>query len=250
MGKVFRRRVVFAALVAACGGALLMRERLFPRLPRRPAPRDIAEIRKRVTPGLADAFERAGLRLGAPVFMRIFKEERMLELWVQAGTAFRLFRSYPICNYSGDLGPKLREGDRQSPEGFYFVGASAMNPNSSYHLSFNLGFPNAYDREQGRTGSYLMVHGDCLSIGCYAMTDPAIEEIYLAAEAALAAGQPFFRVHAFPFRMTAARMRAAEDVRWEAFWANLKTGYDAFEDGHVPPDVRVRDGIYHFVENT
>lgn len=184
--------------------------------------------------------------LGDPVFMRIFKEEAELEVWMQKGDAFELFKTYPICNFSGDLGPKLREGDRQSPEGFYFVGKSALNPNSSYHLSFNLGFPNTYDRAQNRTGSYLMVHGDCLSIGCYAMTDAGIEEIYGLGEAALNAGQPFFRVHAFPFRMTDARMAEARGNQWYPFWQNLKQGYDAFENGHVPPDVTVENKIYVF----
>ena len=187
-----------------------------------------------------------GFAMGDPVFMRIFKEEAVLEVWMQKGDAFGLFKTYPICNYSGNLGPKLREGDRQSPEGFYFVGKSALNPNSSYHLSFNLGFPDAYDHARDRTGSYLMVHGDCLSIGCYAMTDAGIEEIYGLGEAALNAGQSFFRVHAFPFRMTDARMAQAVEDRWYPFWRNLKQGYDAFEAGFVPPDVTVENGYYVF----
>jgi len=187
-----------------------------------------------------------GFAMGQPVFMRIFKEEAELEVWLQKGDGFELFKTYPICNYSGDLGPKLQEGDRQSPEGFYFVDRSALNPNSSYHLSFNLGFPNAYDRAKDRTGSYLMVHGDCLSIGCYAMTDVGIEEIYGLGEAALNAGQPYFRVHAFPFRMTDARMKRAVGDRWYGFWQNLKQGFDEFEMGHVPPDVTVVDGTYVF----
>jgi murein L,D-transpeptidase YafK len=184
--------------------------------------------------------------MGQPVFMRIFKEEAELEVWMKNGDQFALFKTYPICNYSGDLGPKLREGDRQSPEGFYFVGKSALNPNSSYHLSCNLGFPNADDRAKDRTGSYLMVHGDCRSIGCYAMTDAGIEEIYGLGEAALDAGQPFFRVHAFPFRMTDARMARAIADRWYPFWRNLKQGYDAFEERFVPPDVTVNGGKYAF----
>lgn len=187
-----------------------------------------------------------GFAMGQPVFMRIFKEEAELEVWMQKGERFALFKTYPICNYSGELGPKLREGDRQSPEGFYFVSKSALNPNSSYHLSFNLGYPNAYDRAKDRTGSYLMVHGDCLSIGCYAMTDAGIEEIYGLGEAALNAGQPFFRVHAFPFRMTDARMTLATEDRWYPFWRNLKQGYDAFELALLPPDVSVLDGRYVF----
>lgn len=187
-----------------------------------------------------------GFAMGDPVFMRIFKEEAELEVWMQKGDGFRLFKTYPICNYSGELGPKLREGDRQSPEGFYHVSKAALNPNSNYHLSFNLGFPNAYDRERNRTGSYLMVHGDCLSIGCYAMTDAGIEEIYGLGEAALNAGQPFFRVHAFPFRMTNERMADTVKNRWYPFWRNLKQGYDEFEVSHVPPDTTVQDGIYIF----
>lgn len=214
--------------------------------PLRPQIRDIAEIRARMAPRLAREMVEAGLRFGAPVFMRIFKEEAELELWVQGEERFELFRTYPICNYSGALGPKLKEGDRQSPEGFYYVGKGALNPNSNYHLSFNLGFPNAYDRAQGYTGSYLMVHGDCLSIGCYAMTDAAIEEIYVAAEAALESGQPFFRVHAFPFRMEAARLARARGHRWYGFWENLKLGYDAFETAKLPPDVTAKDGRYMF----
>ena len=205
---------------------------------------DITEIRARLAPILLASLADQGLTLGAPVFMRIFKEERVFELWLQSGDTFQLYKTYEICNFSGDLGPKLQEGDRQSPEGFYFVGKSSLNPNSSYHLSFNLGFPNAYDRAQGRTGSYLMVHGDCVSIGCYAMTDPAIEEIYVIAEAALQAGQPFFRVHAFPFRMTPDRLAREKSNPWHAFWTNMKAGNDAFERDLIPPDILVTNGRY------
>ncbi|WP_208351443.1 L,D-transpeptidase family protein [Pseudaestuariivita rosea] len=212
----------------------------------RPPPRDINEIRARLTPDLQSSFADRDLRFGAPIFIRIFKEERELELWVDQGDTFVLFRTYPICTYSGTLGPKLQEGDLQSPEGFYLVPPSSMNPNSSYHLSFNLGFPNAYDRAADRTGSFLMVHGDCVSVGCYAMTDPVIEEIYVIAEAALNAGQPFFRVHAFPFRMTDQRMKLAHGHMWEDFWLNLKQGYDLFENTKRPPDVEVEDGRYVF----
>ena len=211
----------------------------------RPA-EDIAQIRARLTPVLQASLADQGLELGAPVFMRIFKEERVLELWLQSGETYQLFKTYEICNFSGDLGPKLQEGDRQSPEGFYYVAKSSLNPNSSYHLSFNLGFPNASDRAQGRTGSFLMVHGDCVSIGCYAMTDAGIEEIYVIAEAALQAGQPFFRVHAFPFRMTPERIAAEKGNPWYAFWRNLKAGHDAFERDLIPPSVTVTEGRYRF----
>ena len=206
--------------------------------------RDITEVRAAVTAPLTHAMHKKGLEFGAPVFLRIFKEEAELELWVQAGDTFRLFKTYPICNHSGDLGPKLREGDRQSPEGFYKVGLGALNPNSSYHLSFNLGFPNAYDRANGRTGSYLMVHGDCLSIGCYAMTDPAIEEIYVLVEAALNQGQGSFDVHAFPFRMSADRMAQAQGHRWYDYWADMQPVFEAFETTRQVPQVALDDSRY------
>lgn len=187
--------------------------------------------------------------LGRPIFIRIFKEEEELEVWTQpkGKERFELWKTYPICAYSGGLGPKLKEGDMRSPEGFYFVPPSAMNPKSSYHLSFNLGYPNAYDRAHGRTGSFLMVHGKCVSIGCYAMTDPFIEEIYALADAAhKRAEQAFFRVHVFPFRMTEANMARHADSKWADFWTNLKEGHDHFEATGQPPNVEVSNKRYVF----
>ena len=200
----------------------------------------------RAVEALGESLDAKGLTAGQPAFMRIFKEERVLELWLRAGEEFALFGTWPICAASGDLGPKLREGDGQSPEGFYFVTIDSLNPNSRFHLSFNLGFPNAYDRAHDRTGSFLMVHGDCVSIGCYAMTDGGIEEIYGLAEAALQSGQRFFRVHIFPFRMTDENMMRYADSPWAEFWANLKEGYDLFEATRRPPNVTVRDRRYIF----
>ncbi len=205
----------------------------------------------RVRPALETALEDQGLALGDPVFLRIFKEENELEAWVRDEAdeegRFQLFRTWEICTWSGKLGPKEQQGDGQAPEGFYYVPPAAMNPHSSYHLSFNLGYPNAYDRHHGRTGDYLMVHGNCVSVGCYAMTDPRIEEIYTLLSAALKNGQPFVRVHCFPFRMTEERMQAAASSEWIAFWENLKEGYDYFEDQRTPPDVTVStDGKYQF----
>lgn len=203
---------------------------------------------ERVTPALKRDLAAAGLRLGDPVFLRILKEERELECWIrQPGKAtFQHFRTYRIAAMSGALGPKLREGDRQAPEGFYYVPPSRMNPNSRFHLSFNLGYPNAYDRAHGRTGSALMVHGNRVSIGCFAMTDAKIEEIYTLCDAALRQGQPFFRVHAFPFRMTKERMARVRGHRWEPFWRNLKEGYDRFERDRIPPNVTVSEKRYRF----
>ena len=195
---------------------------------------------------LAAALSEKGLELGSPIFIRIFKQESELEVWVEQGERFRLFRTYPICTWSGKLGPKLKQGDGQAPEGFYFVTPGRMNPRSRYHLSFNLGYPNAYDRAHGRTGDFLMVHGDCVSIGCYAMTDPVIEEIWTLAMAAFDGGQPYFRVHAFPFRMGDAALAGQREHRWYPFWQNLKTGYDWFERQGTPPDVTVEGRSYRF----
>ena len=207
--------------------------------------RDSRLIRRPPNPTLQDRLEARGFRFGAPAFIRIFKKEEVLEVWLQKDNGeYALFLDYPICIYSGELGPKTREGDKQSPEGFYTVGREAMNPNSQYHLSFNLGYPNAYDRAHGYSGSLLMVHGKCVSIGCYAMGDRQIEEIYTLVGAALQRGQPFVRVHAFPFRMTDANLAAYSEHRWYDFWRMLKPGYDYFERYHQPPEIDVIGGQY------
>jgi murein L,D-transpeptidase YafK len=180
-----------------------------------------------------------GMKLDTPIFVRIFKEESEFEVWKLKDGHFQHFRTYPICAWSGELGPKVQQGDRQAPEGFYTVGRSQMNPHSLYHLAFNIGFPNAFDHANGFTGSALMVHGDCKSAGCYAMTDAYIEEIYILAREAFNAGQSRFHVQAFPFRMTAANMQRHRDNRWFPFWVKLKEGYDAFEGSGKPPVVKV-----------
>ncbi len=189
-----------------------------------------------------------GLSFGSPVYIRIFKEESQLEVWIQKGASFELFRAYPVCTWGqGTLGPKQKQGDGQAPEGFYFVKPGKLNPVSSYHLAFNLGYPNAYDRAHKRTGDFLMVHGNCVSIGCYAMTNEKIEEIYALIDAALRGGQSLFRTHIFPFKMTSQNMQKHKDSEWLEFWQNLKEGYDAFENnGHTPPNVEVKDGRYIF----
>lgn len=189
----------------------------------------------------------AGFGLGDPAHIRIFKQEKRLELWMQKPDGrYALFRGYDICKFSGGLGPKLREGDRQSPEGFYRVAKSQLNPNSRHHLSFNLGFPNAYDRQLGRTGSALMVHGGCTSIGCYAITDEKVDEVYAVVEAALGSGQDAIDVHAFPFRMTALAMASEASNPWLGYWRNLKQGFDLFERDRTPPAVGTCRGEYAF----
>lgn len=194
-----------------------------------------------------------GLALGSPVFFRIVKTENgrgrngYLEAFVKGNSGtFTYFKRWDICTWSGRLGPKLEQGDGQSPEGFYFVKPNSLNPSSQYHLSFNLGYPNAYDRAHGRTGDFLMVHGKCASIGCYAMTDKGIEEIYTLLYAALENGQPFVRVHIFPFPMTDENMARFPSDKNVAFWRNLKTGWDMFEMTGKPPKVEVSNKLYVF----
>jgi murein L,D-transpeptidase YafK len=199
------------------------------------------------TPNLNELHSRMaahGVALGDPVLIRIFKLEFELELWMKRGDRFHLFATYPICRWSGGLGPKLGEGDRQAPEGFYTVDTKALNPHSRWHRAFNLGFPNALDQVHGRTGSYLMVHGGCASVGCYAMTDLVIDEIWRLATAALRQGQRRFHVHIFPFRMTDEKLAQRGNRPWVGFWRDLKPGYDLFETTRLPPRISVCQGRY------
>ncbi|MEN8198654.1 MAG: murein L,D-transpeptidase family protein [Thermodesulfobacteriota bacterium] len=202
---------------------------------------------QRVAAKLDSKMEEKGCSLGDPVYIRIFKKEKRLEVWLRKGLTYTFFKSYSICHHSGELGPKLKEGDKQSPEGFYSVGARQLNPNSDYHLSFNLGFPNEYDRSHRRTGSLLMVHGRCSSAGCFAMTNFRMDEIYAIVESAIIAGQHQVPVHIFPFKMTWANMAAHHNSKWIRFWENLKEGYDYFEGHHAPPLVTVEDKRYNFL---
>ena len=225
---------------------ILMCFSAFPALARvltSPLSRSVCE---KLTPSFETELEQFNAQLGDPIFIRIFKESNELELWIKGEKKYTLFKTYEICSYSGELGPKQREGDKQSPEGFYFVQSNHLNPFSSFHLSFNIGYPNNYDRAYGRTGSALMVHGNCVSIGCFAMTDPKVEEIYTLAEAALKKGQPFFRIHIFPFRMTDENMARHKYSKWVKFWKNLKEGYDHFETNRVPPETTVKHKKYVF----
>ena len=196
---------------------------------------------------IKDKIRKIGSTEAAPVYIRIFKEESVLEAWKRRkdGT-YALLKTYPICAYSGETGPKKREGDRQAPEGFYAITRGQMNPRSSYYLSFNLGYPNKYDRSYGRTGKHLMVHGSCSSRGCYAMEDAPIAEIYALGREAFVGGQRSFKVHAFPFRMTPENMARNRTSEHFAFWQNLKNGYDHFQITRKPPNVEVCNRTYIF----
>jgi len=183
----------------------------------------------------------------SPILIRVFKEEAELEVWKQDDSGrFALLSTYPICRWSGELGPKFKTGDRQAPEGFYTITPGLMNPDSSQYLAINTGFPNAYDRANGRTGAFLMIHGGCSSAGCYAMTDEQIAEIYALAREAFFGGQKSFQLQAYPFRMTPLNMARHRDSPHMPFWKMIKQGYDHFEVTHFQPKVDVCEKSYVF----
>ena len=185
--------------------------------------------------------------LQSPILVRLFKQEAELEVWKQDRSGrFALLKTYPICRWSGDLGPKVREGDRQAPEGFYSITPAQMNPQSLYYLSFNTGYPNAYDKALGHTGSQLMVHGDCSSRGCYAMTDEQIAEIYSLGRESFFGGQKSFQLQAYPFRMTPLNMAKHRNNPNMPFWKMIKEGYDHFEVTRQEPKVDFCEKKYVF----
>jgi murein L,D-transpeptidase YafK len=171
-----------------------------------------------------------GTSKNAPVLIRAYKKEAELEVWkMKPDGRYTHLKTFPMCRWSGQLGPKAREGDRQVPEGFYAISRSQMNPKSAYYLSFNVGYPNAYDRVMGRTGGAIMVHGACSSAGCFSMTDDQIAEIYAIAREGFAGGQRTIQMQSYPFRMTAenlAKYRLDSNI---GFWKQLKEGSDNFE---------------------
>jgi len=198
---------------------------------------------------LVQSIQSKGMSVTAPIMVRIFKEEGAFEVWKQKSDGrYALVTTYPICKWSGQLGPKMIEGDRQAPEGFYMIHPYQMNPQSKYYLAFNIGYPNAFDKSHGRTGSNLMVHGACSSSGCYSMTDAQVGQIYAFARDAFKGGQQAFQIQALPFRMTAENMARYRNDPNIDFWKMLKVGYDLFEMTHTPPKVDVCDGRYVFDE--
>jgi hypothetical protein len=225
----------------------------------------------------------AGASLGAPLYLRIFKsngkdgmfrtvtsvkgaleewwfpnlKRAWVELWVQGkDSTYRLVKSYPVCTYTGNLGPKRAAEDKQAPEGFYTIQSAGMNPNSTYYRSMDIGYPNAYDRLQRATGSQIKIHGMCISGGCFTMGEPQsedhqhIEELYTLVKAAHTEGQTQVPVHIFPFPMTAEHLAQYADSSWSQFWTMLKPAYDLFERDRIPPQVRVLNGEYVITPGT
>jgi murein L,D-transpeptidase YafK len=202
---------------------------------------------KELSPEMLTLIEQKNMPKDSPILVRIFKEESELEVWKQDTTGrYELLKVYPICRWSGELGPKVKEGDRQAPEGFYTITPGLMNPNSNYYLAINIGFPNTYDKANGFSGAFLMIHGDCSSRGCYAMTDEQIGEIYSLARESFLGGQKSFQIQAYPFRMTAANLARHRTNPNMAFWKMIKEGNDHFEVSHLEPKVDVCERHYVF----
>jgi murein L,D-transpeptidase YafK len=206
-----------------------------------------AKANQPVPPKLIADMTAKNMDLQSPILVRLFKQEAELEIWKQDRSGrFALLKTYPICRWSGDLGPKVREGDRQAPEGFYSISPAQMNPQSAYYLSFNTGYPNAFDKALGRTGSQLMVHGDCSSRGCYAMTDEQIAEIYSLGRESFFGGQKSFQLQAYPFKMTPANMAKHRNNPHMPFWKMIKEGNDHFEVTKQEPKVDFCEKKYVF----
>jgi len=221
--------------------------------------RAVKAIRKWSEPNAWEGTEDAGSspyfwdfeKVGRPVFLRIIKNDNrtgLLEVWLEneESREFEFFKAYRIAYFSGEPGPKTKEGDGQAPEGFYTISRARLNPESGYHLAMDVGYPNDYDRQLGRTGGLIMIHGKSVSIGCFAMTDAAIEQLYTLVDAALKDGQNFVRVHSFPFPKTGEMMSRHRGSVHEPFWENLKEGWDWFQENRCPPEVTVKDGRYVF----
>jgi murein L,D-transpeptidase YafK len=193
---------------------------------------------------LDESLARFDLKRGDPVLIRIFKEESQLELWMRSGSRFELFAIYAICRWRGTLGPKLFEGDHQSPEGFYSIGQEDLLWQGHWFRAVNISYPNAYDRALGHTGSGILVHGACSSAGCFAMTDQVIDEIFDLVVAAFAGGQQRIQVHVFPFRMSALNLARHSSSQWTAFWRDLEPASELFESTGIPPKVGLCDDRY------
>jgi murein L,D-transpeptidase YafK len=212
---------------------------------------DLSTVKNKVQQPLPNSIlaemQKRDMPRNSPIMIRILKEEGKLEIWkAKADNRFEVIKSYDICAWSGKLGPKVKEGDRQAPEGFYNLSPANLNPNSKYYLAINTGFPNRYDQANGRYGTNLMIHGACSSSGCYSMTDEQILEIYAFARDAFKGGQTSVQLQALPFRMTAENMARYRDNPNFDFWKMLKVGYDNFEVTKRPPEVAVCDKKYVF----
>ena len=207
------------------------------------------DVRVSIWPKLQQELISKGFKTDQPIYIRIFKDESVMEIWVRSGQQYQLFKTYEVCYFSGGLGTKTHRGDGKSPEGFYTITSKQLNPVSNYYLAINVGYPNKLETLKGYTGDAIMVHGHCASIGCYAMTNPRIEEIYTLVYKAFESGQQKIDLDIFPFRMDNMHMKlnAVEHYRqYQHFWKTMKPGYDKFERTHIPPVAKIKGQEYYF----
>ncbi|MFM7180840.1 MAG: L,D-transpeptidase family protein [Verrucomicrobiales bacterium] len=243
------RRRDFLSLAAANAALSSCAEGAGPSPRKKNHARAIAVV-KRILPKLREDLAKKGLAPGEPVHLRFFKESSEMELWMRPPTSeeWKLFKEWKIARWSGKLGPKKEMGDGQTPEGFYYTNRDSLNPESRFHLSFDINYPNARDRALNLTGNLIMVHGSVYSIGCYAMTDPVIEEIYTLVSMAIAQGQTEVPIHCFPFRMKPSRMtkaeKSAEEAAHLAFWQQLEPAWRLFEETKRLPQITNDKGDY------
>ena len=237
----------FAAPQAACALTIELKDVAPDRIERQRAA-EAGRLPLPNTPDVARLVARGavgGGHGGAPHRMRVVKASSELELWIEKGDRFVLFATYPICHWSGTLGPKLKEGDKQTPEGFYTITHRQTRHLGRWRGAINLGFPNVYDRSLSRSGSFILMHGGCSSVGCFAMTNEVMDEIYSLTKSAIDRGQRHVPMHVFPFRMTDEALAERAGHEWHPFWTSLKQGYDSFERTRQPPRVTVCKRAYH-----
>jgi len=197
---------------------------------------------------LSEKFKQKGLLLGAPVFLRIYKSTSEIELWVQQGPRFVLAQTYGICRWSGLIGPKMTEGDRQSPEGLYHITAQGLIANLRWHRAMRLNYPNSYDVTNGRTGSGILIHGKCHSVGCFAIEDGNVEEVYEAVDAAFKAGQARIPVLSLPFRFGKLAEESSTPAELGEFWTDLRHADLMFNRDRIPPAALLCNSRYYFVD--
>jgi murein L,D-transpeptidase YafK len=199
-----------------------------------------------LTSSVAAAFAEKHLRFGAPVFLRVYKQSSEVELWVQQGPRYALFKTYSICRWSGGLGPKMVQGDRQAPEGLYHITAPDLVVNRRWHRAMRLNYPNAFDVVNGRTGYGIYIHGKCRSVGCFAINDDNVEEVYEIVRAALSNGQVRIPVLSLPFRFSSINSLVNEPFVFGEFWRELRRADFLFNRDRLPPSASLCDGNYYF----
>jgi murein L,D-transpeptidase YafK len=214
----------------------------------------VAAARQNKSAAVSELFANAGVAYPPEeLYLRAFKHERELEVWAGArGQPLKKVKTYPFCAASGELGPKRRQGDLQVPEGFYTI--DLFNPRSDYHLSIRVSYPNESDRILGQQplGGAIMVHGNCVSIGCIAIEDGPIEELYILTLDSRAKMGRNVPIHIFPRRLDAAGLAELRKLPHAteallAFWRGLEPGWRFFEETQRPPRVSVdpKTGAYH-----